>query len=309
MVRFVSPRVPKNSLPLEQTIFAANPLVAAVLRENVIVRENRASIPLWNRWDAVVEMIHAFGPVLSIARNSHAVLGRIGLYPKVFSAPCGHCAAAADGTAEFYFGKWHRGEVSIEEKSGGWLYAVEFFDAWGETLHKLCLTPESDFDTFCEWVELNQATRESFFGNVPRGGCSAVTTPPPGNDATFLRAEALEQLFVRLIEDKNPVQAVVGNDSFVQGADVNPIALRSTGQWIFVSDERHGLHLRTGQLAEVCVQRVSWGDNASNLVLKAYEPEGRLAVVLAPPRETCAPHWDEFLLELIRPFHLHANEP
>jgi putative heme degradation protein len=310
-VSFVSPRVPKNSLPFEQTVFAANPLVAAVQRENVIVRDNRASIPLWTRWDAVMEMIHSFGSVLSIGRNSHAVLGRIGAYPKVFCAPCGHCAAAADGTAEFYFGNWHRGEVSIEEKSGAWLYAVEFFDAWGETLHKICLTPDSEFETFCEWVELNQATgsEEEFGDSSSRGGCSAVTTPPPGENAAFLRAGAVEQLFARLIEEKNPAQAVVGNASFVQGADVRPIAMRSSGQWIFVSDERNGLHLRAGHLEEVCVQRVHWGDNASNLVVKAYEPEGRLAVVLAPPRETSAPDWDDFVQELVRPFQIRVLEP
>lgn len=311
MVRNVSPRVPKNQLPLENTIFATNPLIGCVLRENVTVCENKAAISLWTRWDAVVELIHGFGPVLSIGRNSHSVLGKIGRYPKVFCAPCGHCAAAADGTSEFYFGKWHRAEVSIEEKTGGWLYAVEFFDAWDDTIHKICLTPESEFEIFCEWVELNQATSSLMEENLSmeRNGCSAVTTPPPGENAAFLRPEALEKLFGSLIEEEFPVQAVVGNDSFVQGADIKPISLRANGQWIFVSDERNGLHLRTGQLAEVCVQRVQWGDNASNLVVKAYEPEGRLACVLAPPRETSAPHWDDFLQDLILPFQIQVNEP
>jgi len=311
MVPNVSPRFPKNQPPLENTIFATHPLVGCALRENVTVRENKAEIALWTRWDAVVELIHDFGPVLSIARNSHSVLGKIGRYPKVYCAPCGHCAAASDGTAEFYFGKWHRAHVSIEEKTGGWLYAVEFLDAWDDTVHKICLTPESEFESFREWVELNQATgsvlEESL--SAERNGCSAVTTPPPGENAAFLRSEFLENLFGSLIEEEYAVQAVVGNDSFVQGADIRPVSLRANGQWIFVSDERNGLHLRAGQLAEVCVQRVQWGDNASNLVVKAYEPEGRLACVLAPPRETSAPHWDDFLQDRILPFQIQVNEP
>jgi putative heme degradation protein len=305
----MSPRVPKNFLPVEQTIFAANPLVAGIPWKNVTVRGGRASIPLGNRWGTMVEGIHAFGPVLSIARNTHAVLGRIGGYPKVFCASCGHCAAAADGTAEFYFGRWHRAEVSVEEKSGAWLYTIEFLDAWNETLHRICLTPDSDFEAFCEWVEGNQDTgsAEEFSSSRPRGGCSAVTTPPPGEGAIFLRAEVFEPLFDHWIAEKKSVQAVVGNESFVQGADLRPLALRATGQWMFVSDESHGLHLRTGRLAEICVQRVQWGDQASNLVLKAYEPEGRLALVLAPPRETSAPNWDHFLQELVRPFQIPAS--
>lgn len=298
------------SQSIEGSAFAANAVVNSVLRENVAITGSKATIALWNRWDAVLELVHAFGSVLSIGRNSHAVLGKIGTYPKVFSAPCGHCAAAADGTAEYYFGNWARAQVSVEEKVGSWLYAVEFFDAWDETLHKICLTAESDFDSFREWVELNQATSEASAepSAVPRQGCSA-TPAAPGEGAQLLRPEAIPALFTRLIETKQPVQAVVGNDSFVQGTDLVPLTMRATGQWIFVSEESNGLHLRTDRLAEVCLQRVHWQDNASNLVLKAFEPEGRLACVFAPPRESDAPGWDAFLEEIARPFIINPNEP
>lgn len=300
----VTPRVPKNLPPLANTAFAANPIVASVLRENVILHEGKAVIPLWTRWDAVLELMHAFGPVLSIARNSHAVLGRIGDYPRVFCAPCGHCGSAADGTREYYFTAWDHAQVSVEAKSGGWFYAVEFFDVWKDSLHKVCLTAESDVDTFRAWVELNQAAS----GVVPtfwpgqRQGCSTAPLPPEaGND--LLRDGALEAIFSRLIAENHPVQVVVGNDSFVQGTDLTPLSLRRSGQWIFLSDDRNGLHLRTERLAEISLERVSWRDQASNLILKVYEPEGRMAFVLAPPRESAAPGWDALIEEAAAPFH------
>jgi putative heme degradation protein len=285
--------------------------VTSVLRENVTLQENKAVIPLWTRWDAVLELVHALGPVLSIGRNSHAVLGRIGCYPKVFCAPCGHCGSAADGTMEFYFGAWDHAQVTVEEKTGGWLYAVEFFDAWNETLHKICLTGESDLETFREWVELNQSTPESSFAgrSGDRAACSASPVPPPSEGTHLLRSGALDALFNRLIEEKQPVQVVVGNEHFVQGADLTPLSLRTTGQWVFVSDEKNGLHLRSGQTAEICLQRVFWQDNASALVLKVFEPEGRMACVLAPPRESAAPDWDDLIQEIAAPFLITNNQP
>lgn len=285
--------------------------MTSVLRENVILEENQAVIPLWTRWDAVLELVHALGPVLSIGRNSHAVLGRIGFYPKVFCAPCGHCASAADGTMEFYFGAWDHARVTVGEKAGGWLYGVEFFDAWKETLHKICLTADSDLEAFREWVELNQATPESSLSDRPgdRGGCSANPVPPPGEGSDLLGAGALEALFAHLMEEKQPVQVVVGNEHFVQGADLAPRAVRTTGPWVFVSDEKTGLHLRTGQMAEICRQRVFWQDDASALVLKVFEPEGRMACVLAPPRETAVPDWDDLVRDATEPFLLTKNQP
>lgn len=297
------PRVPNNSPRLEDSVFATNPLVHAVLRENVVLHEGKAVIPLWTRWDAVLEQIHAFGPILSIGRNSHAVLGRIGDYPRLFCAPCGHCGAAADGTMEYYFGAWDHAQVSVEEKNGGWLYAIEFFNVWQDALHKICLTAESDLQTFREWVALNQAaSAESRPGGRP--GCAATPAPSPEPGPGLLRPGALEAIFSRLIEENQPVQIVVGNDSFVQGTDLNPLCLRTTGPWIFVNDARCGLHLRTGRLAEISLQRVRWQDQASNLVLKVYEPEGRMACVLAPPRESPAPGWDDLIEDTVAPFHL-----
>ena len=100
--------------------------------------------------------IPAFGKVLAISRNSHAVLGTICEYPEVDSVPCGHCGSAVDGSLEFDFTSWQRAVAVVEARGSGWLYAVEFFDGNGEVIHKICLTEQSDFETFRCWVELNQ---------------------------------------------------------------------------------------------------------------------------------------------------------
>ena len=303
------PRIPKARPALTDSIFAANALLHAVEPENVTLHETKAVVTLGPHWNAVFEDISAFGPVLSIARNTHAVLGRIGPYPKVFCATCGHCGAAADGTREYAFSGWDRGQVVIEAKPDGWLYALEFLDAWDDTLHKICLTKESDLEVFHEWVERNQAEPGLRSGPPPRGGCEESNTGKPVPGGELLRTGALQAVFEHLIEAHQPVQVVVGNASFVQGADLLPRELRASGQWIFVGSQTSGLHLRTDRLAEVCLQRMQWQENISHLVVKAFEPEGRLVCVLAPPRESASPNWDDRLIDSTEPFFSPPDVP
>ena len=60
-----------------QQSFAGNPVVASVLRENVRVVDGRAIIGLWGGWPCLLSEIPAFGKVLAITRNFHAVVGNI----------------------------------------------------------------------------------------------------------------------------------------------------------------------------------------------------------------------------------------
>lgn len=287
----------------ENTKFTTNPLVASVLRENVAIVGERAQIALWPNWPSLLEEVHAFGQTLSISRNSHAVLGRMIKYPHVLCAPCGHCGGSPDGSMEYYFSTWARAIATVEEQPGGWLYAVEFQDRDGDTLHKVCLTPESDFGTFVSWVELNQATSNEEQG-FRRGGCGESEEPGLGENVILLREGGLRNVLSRMIEEGMRAQFVVGNDGMVQGADLTPRHMRENDQWIFFSEDGCGVHLRVGRLAEVCLQNVRWLDG-SHWVLKAYEPEGRLACVMAPPREGGMHCWDDFLWDTTSSFHTH----
>lgn len=60
-----------------QRSFAGNPVVASVPRENVRVVDGRAIIGLWGGWPCLLSEIPAFGKVLAITRNFHAVVGNI----------------------------------------------------------------------------------------------------------------------------------------------------------------------------------------------------------------------------------------
>ncbi len=303
-------RIPPNE-PLEKTVFAANPLVASVLRENVRVAKNRALIGLWPHWQILLGQIHEFGRVLSIGRNGYAVLGRIGDYPEMINAACGHCACGVDGSMEFYFSGWNRAAVVVEEQAAGWLYSVEFYDACGETIHKICLTSESDFEAFRDWVELHQTVDQPGLneGFPRRGHDESSLTPIVPEDALMLRPEALRELLLRLIDEKRAAQFVVGSDGFVQGADLRPASLQENGQWLFASNEDCGLHLRHARLAEVYLLEIGPPDCAPQRVLKAHDPEGRLICAVTAPREADFGGWNQFLTDATASFHIQKAQP
>ena len=133
------------------------------------------------------------------------------------------------------------------------------------------------------WVELNLAA--NFVGVLspharfpsraegPAALCEAEVSP--------LSQEDLRAFLRQLIEAKIPVRLLLGNDGLVQAAEMCPSSLCEQDDWIYLGDGGCGLQLRIGRLSEILF-RCSPG--SSDWVLKAYEPEGRLACRIAPSR-------------------------
>ena len=150
MSREACPRV-------EDTAFAASPLLASAVRENVRIVGGRLLIPLLPRWPVLIRGLRTFGPVISFCGNPWALLGTAGRYPEVWSTPCGRKARGGD--LEFFFPPWSRAFATIEKESGSWIYAAEFVDSLRNVLHKIHLTAESDWEAFRWWVEINRAPK------------------------------------------------------------------------------------------------------------------------------------------------------
>lgn len=278
---------------------AGNPLVASVLRENVRVTDGRATIGLWGGWASLLDEIPAFGKVLAISRNSHAVLGTISDYPEVDLAACGYGACAVDGSLEFDFTSWHRAIAVVEARPAGWLYAIEFLDFTGEVIHKICLTEESNFEAFRCWVELTQTTAGMPPDCANLRHSSWLENPFVSNapDAELLGIEALRAFLQIAAAERPAFCAIVGNEGAVQAARVSPAIFRKNGQWIFAADETSGIHVRLERLAEVFLHNIG-----ESLVLKACDPEGRLACAVAPPHDADHRDWNSRLRALAEDF-------
>lgn len=204
-----------------QPAHAGNPFVVSVLRENVRVTDGRATIGVWGGWAFLLAEIPAFGKVLAISRNSHAVLGTVSDYPEMDLAPCGHGACAVDGSLEFDFTSWKRAVAIVETPPGGSLYAVEFSDVSGEVIHKICLTEQSDLEAFRCRVELSQTTA----GILPDCETSwhnswlenPVVSNAPG--AQLLGTEELSVFLQTAAAEHSAFGTIVGDEGAVQTAN------------------------------------------------------------------------------------------
>ncbi|MGA7215712.1 MAG: ChuX/HutX family heme-like substrate-binding protein, partial [Terrimicrobiaceae bacterium] len=201
---------------------AGNPLVASVLRENVRLADGRATIGLWGNWAALLSGIPAFGKVLAITRNSQAVLGRISGYPEVASVPCGQCGRAVDGSLDFDFTSWQRAVAIVEARPGGWLYSIEFSDFSGDVIHKICLTEQSDFETFRSWIELNQTASGGSLEHTSmrHGAWLENTVVLSASGAEPLRNDALRVFVQMATAERWAFRAIVGNAGAVQAVQV-----------------------------------------------------------------------------------------
>ena len=244
------------------------------------------------RWHALLAEIPAFGKVLAISRNSHAVLGNISEYPEVDSVPCGRCGCAVDGSLEFDFTSWQRAVAIVEARGSGWLYAVEFSDLSGEVIHKICLTEQSDFEAFRCWVELNQT-----LAGLPPGWRNSRRSSWLEN-SLMLDASGAELApdrgVARLPSDGG--RGAVGFSGHRgerrRGADCSSKSaiFRRNGQWIFAGDENWESMCRVERLAEVFLHNVG-----EFLALKACDPEGRLVCAVAPPNDADCGNWNATL--------------
>jgi putative heme degradation protein len=278
--------------------FAGNPLVAAMLRENVHVADGKATIGLWGSWPFLLADVSAFGQVLAITRNAYAVLGAMTEYPEVVTVACGDRGRAVDGSLEFDFASWERAVVVVESRPGGWLYAVEFSDRSGEVIHKICLTEQSDFEAFRRWVELNQTSCKSpGAGSMRQASWLENSLMLSASGAARLRTEVLGVLFELVVARRSAFQVMVGNEGAVQAVCVGPTVFSKNGQWIFAGEEMSGIHLRVDRLADIYLQEIG-----ESLALKACDPEGHLVCAVMVADDADLSVWNKGLWELTKRF-------
>ncbi len=284
MIGFVYSRIPQGQrASIEGTAFAGNPVLSSTILAGVHLAGRRARIPLLPRWAVLFRGIKTFGRVVWSCRNRCAAIGTEGAYPEVLTTPCGQSACGGDGDLKFFFPSWTRAFVTVEENAGHWSHGVEFLDSYGEVIHKVFLTPHSNLDAFCWWVDMNHAPNPApGHAREPRSP-SRVEGPAAHceGDVRFLSQDDFRRFLRGLIESEIPVRILVGNDGLVQTVRITPNRLQEDDVSIYLGGEEAGLQLRKDRLAEVSLHR---SRGFCTWTLKAHESEGFAACAIAPTR-------------------------
>ncbi len=241
----------------------------------------------------------ALGEVLVVTANPGAILGARRVYPAMdFDIGTRH-GQSVDGALDAEFVPWNEALAVCHEHENGSTHAVEFRDAAGAVLHKVCLTDRSARDVFVEWVEHHQAIGESQMPPDPlRSRWSTVQRRHwfDYDEIELLPATSVERVLHCAAAQKRAVRVIVGNEGMVHGADLAPRCLHARRQWLFASDDDTGLHFDPCELRETLLHRVpAAGGRPSALTLKAFTDDGLLRLALAAPRHESETTWTNFL--------------
>ncbi|MCP4437923.1 MAG: hemin-degrading factor [Aureispira sp.] len=100
--------------------------------------------------------IHLLGQVMALTRNEYAVHERKGVYDNVSFMKGGHnmgLAVNPDIDLRLFMNEWKYAFAVEMEVRGKTLYGFQFFNAYGEAVHKIYLTPNSVEEVYHKLVK------------------------------------------------------------------------------------------------------------------------------------------------------------
>lgn len=107
-----------------------------------------------------------WGKIMTLTRNENCIHERKGVYENVKVYEGAHNMGVAvnpDIDLRYFFDQWHYALAVTMEKPNGELYSFQFFDKYGDAVHKIFSTPDSDNTYYHELVEKFKAGDQGHF--------------------------------------------------------------------------------------------------------------------------------------------------
>ncbi len=264
-------------------------------------------IALWTEWPQMLADLPKLGEVLTVSNNPSAILGRSAEYPEPEFCCSALHARSACGSYEIDFQPWKSALAVSEERPEGFAHFIEFRDYRGVVIHKICLTEKSRGEAFVAWVEDHQSLGvgplrpETLLGsrwrNIQQRHWFGL------EESEEVPVDSMENLLRAALEQEMPVRMITGNDGVVQAAEMTPRRICPSGDWVFVSDDRTGLHFAPANIGSVIIHHLPERSSEHPLsVLKCFDDEGELCLAVTPPRASAIPAWNTLLHSVIPEF-------
>lgn len=239
--------------------------------------------------DRIVPELAAFGPLMALTRNESCVIEKTGVYDNYSGG--GHAGFIANGEIDlrFFPAHWVSAFALERETSAGRRRSIQVFDAAGDAVHKIYLTPDSDATLWEPFVgHLREAEQgetlavaprppvEAPFGNPDRAGdlrehwgrmtdthqfLSLVSRLGMNRLGAYriageplarpLAPAAVTGALEAAAAGEVPIMIFVGNRGCIEihGGPIRNVV--GMGPWINVLDPGLDLHLRQDHVAEV----------------------------------------------------------
>lgn len=268
-----------------------SPLVQAADPRNLIeTAAGEIRVELGSDWRRMRRALQRVGPVLSVTRNAHAIIGQESPLPEF-------AGSGQSGNLIFDFQQWRSAWAVHRRRENRNVYSVEWCGRDQEVHHKTCLTPQANLAEFLAWIERHQ--KSEYPANFKPAFNPAEPLPllAPG---PLIHRGGVEFLLREAISVAQPVQISVGNAAAQQTATFTPTTLSRCEQWCFVGGARSGVHLRTRNLAEVLIQKTP-RPAGQFITLKLHDPEARLIAEIAAPENAEPAQWNDFIQRRLVP--------
>lgn len=276
----------------------------------------------------ILNDIKTLGPVMALTRNDHAVHERKGTYTK--ASFNGHVGLVVNPDIDLRLFMTHWAHVFAVNENNR--QSIQFFDTWGNAVHKIYMTSASDEDAFQaliqkyskdapstfqverekpapkaekpdteidveafrkEWTELQDT--HDFFGILRRHGVSrrqAMRLAP--QDYTQELDVSFAEKLLQLVSEKGiDFMVFVGNDSCIQIHTGKAEKIVRTGPWINILDEAFNLHLRDGAIDSLWLVKKPT-DLGLVHSLEAYDAAGNLIVQFFGKRKPNIPEREDW---------------
>lgn len=261
--------------------------------------------------------VEELGEVMALTRNESAVHEKIGVYEKITTGEMASIVLGDEIDLRVFPNAWaHAFAVTRTDDKGEVRKSLQFFDKWGNAVHKLHLRPASNVAAYDKIVEDFRLEDQTQVFTADASVPAADDKPETVVDVTELRdrwtkltdthqfhgmlrklkigrrqalhnvgedfawqldPSGVEAMMRSSAEIELPIMCFVGNRGMIQ-IHSGPVAnIMTMGPWLNVMDPTFHLHLRTDHIAELWVVRKPTADGHVTSV-EALDAKGEMII-------------------------------
>lgn len=253
-------------------------------------------IYLGNNFKGVLKDMHQLGRMMALTRNEHAVHETKGVYDNVSfmeKAPMG-IAHNKIIDIRYFLSNWAHVYAVIFKSGKRTMHSIQFFDKYGNAVHKIYATSESDLDAYHVLVKkyamgnrmdvplekekitissaksddeldigafqtawLNMKDTHDFFGLLRKYGLTrqqAFCLAPEGTTYR-VKKNSIVKMLETVAADQTPIMVFLGNKSCLQIFSGSIKKVVEMNGWYNVLDPNFNLHLKLEAIDEAWVVR------------------------------------------------------
>ncbi|MEM6379406.1 MAG: ChuX/HutX family heme-like substrate-binding protein [Bacteroidota bacterium] len=286
-------------------------------------------------WKALLKEIHKMGKVMALTRNDYAVHERKGVYHNVSFMENHNMGVAVneDIDLRFFMWNWKYAYAVTMEVRNRTLYSIQFFDGYGEAVHKIYSTQKSNIEAYHEIVEKYKAEDQTstvkiedrippsktmtpdseievktfqqewldlkdthdFFGLINKHKLQRTQALrlAPKDHAHKVNNQFAEKMFEACSSQEVPIMVFVGNRGCIQIHSGKVNKLVPMEGWFNIMDPDFNLHLSLKGVYETWVVKKPTADGIVTSV-EVFDVDGKVIVQCFGKRKPGIPELTEW---------------